>query len=133
MNKLLTQLQSKRTQNVFVVLIIAGFVVLSFIRLYPFENTLQEDVIGIDDWNKYARWALDIKYHGIFISSLQENYWAPAGFLYNYFVAFCFIVFGDNTIPVFIIQSLLLGCSVAFIYFTFRNKMKPLTGFLFLL
>jgi 4-amino-4-deoxy-L-arabinose transferase-like glycosyltransferase len=75
---------------------------------------------------------LDVKHNGITMPSLKENYWAPAGFLYIYFIALNFYLFGENTTPIFIIQNLMLGISVACIYFSFRNKMKGLTGILFL-
>src|SRR6185436_2589668 len=54
------------------------------------------------------------------------------GFFYNYFVAFCFTIFGTNPSNVYLIQSILLGLSVAFTYFIFRDLLKPLTGWIFL-
>ena len=64
------------------------------IRLYPFENTVDTILQGTDDWSRYARFALDIVDNGILMPSLEECYWSPASFLYNYFVAFCFYAFG---------------------------------------
>nr|MBA3706377.1 glycosyltransferase family 39 protein [Bacteroidota bacterium] len=124
--------KKRSTGNILALLIILFFVCLSLIRLYPFENSLQKIVDGVDDWKLYACFALDIKHNGILMPSLYDNYYAPAGFLYNYFLALCFYLFGENTVPVFIIQNLLLGLSVAFIYMAFRNKMKALTSLLFL-
>lgn len=133
MNKYINILSDKKTGNILVVFIILYFFINSIIRLYPFNNYLSSILVSIDDWGRYARYAIDIKHNGILIPSIQGNYFTPAGFLYCYFVAGCFIIFGENTVPVIIIQNIILGLSIAFIYYTFRNKMKPLTSLLFLL
>ena len=125
-------LQARRTGNIFALFIVLAFGFLSLIRLYPFANTLKDYLNDIDDWSTYARYALDIMHNGISMPSINENYWAPAGFLYAYFIAFNFYLFGENDVPVFIIQNILLGFSVLFIYLTFRDKMKPLTSIAFL-
>ena len=125
-------LKAKRTGNILALSILFVFAALSLIRLYPFENTLKENLNDMDDWCTYARYALDITNNGISMPSLNENYWAPAGFLYNYFIALSFYLFGENDVPVFIIQNFLLGLSVVFIYLTFRDKMKSLTSIAFL-
>jgi hypothetical protein len=109
------------------------FVIYPLICLYPYGNNLLSELSGIDDWNRYARFALDIKHNGISIPSVHEDYFAPAGFLYNYFLALCFCLFGENTVPVYILQNLMLGISILLIYFTFEKKLKPFTSFVFLL
>jgi 4-amino-4-deoxy-L-arabinose transferase-like glycosyltransferase len=121
-----------RKGNVMTIAMIFIFAFLSVIRLFPFENSLDKILSGTDDWSRYARFALDVKHNGISIPSLKENYWAPAGFLYIYFIAVNFYLFGENTVPIFIIQNLLLGCSIALIYFSFRDKMKSRTAIIFL-
>jgi hypothetical protein len=99
-----------------------------FIQDYPIDNL----IIGIDDWNRYARHAIDIKQHGLLIVNVDGPYLIPAGFLYNYFVAGVFLLFGDYPAVVYIIQSMLLGISVAMTYFLFREKLKPKTGYVLL-
>lgn len=133
MKNLFNILNTRKTGNIIAISIILIFTIFPLIRLYPFENTLNLILKGVDDWCRYARFASDIEHNGILMPSVKGNYFAPAGFMYNYFVALCFLVFGDNTVPVFIIQNLLLGLSVAFIYWCFRDKMQPLTGLAFLL
>ena len=128
-----TVFRQKKTGDIIAILIILFFTVLALFRLFPFDNPLKEITDGIDDWSRYARNALDIKHNGMTIPSINGNYFSPAGFLYNYFVAFCFYLFGENPIPIYIIQSILLGFSVALIYWGFRDQMKPLTGIYFLL
>lgn len=132
MKRLFTILIARRTGNVFVALIILSFIILSLIRLYPYENTLNVILKEVDDWGIYARFGLDIKHNGILLPMINGDYDLPAGFLYNYFIALCFLVFGENIVPIYFIQSILLGFSVAFIYWAFREKMKPLTGIVFL-
>ncbi|MBC7865752.1 MAG: glycosyltransferase family 39 protein [Bacteroidia bacterium] len=132
MQKLLQLLSTKKTGNLLALLLIPAFALLAVFRLYPFENDIEKILTGPDDWSRYARLALDIKENGLLISKVSGEYFSPNGFLYNYFVAGCFKVFGMNVIPIYIIQNILLACSVCLVYFTFRNKMKPLTGLLFL-
>lgn len=129
--KFFITLNTRQTGNIFALSVLLIFAVLSLIRLYPFENTLKDNLNGGDDWNTYARYALDITHNGISMPSLNENYWAPASFLYNYFIALSFYLFGENDVPVFIIQNILLGLSVVFIFLTFRDKMKSLTSIAF--
>ena len=132
MEQYLSILRKKNTGNILSLIMVLSFVIMALIRLYPFENSLLKIVAGVDDWKLYASFSLDIKRNGILMPSFHENYYAPAGFLYNYFVALCFYIFGENIIPVYIIQSLLLGFSVVFIYQTFKDKLKPITGIVFL-
>ncbi|MEI6851429.1 MAG: glycosyltransferase family 39 protein [Bacteroidota bacterium] len=132
MKDTLTLLKSKQTGNIFAVLVVMVFGILSIVRLYPYENSLQSTIIGYDDWCSYGQYALDIKHHGLSIPMVNEDYFMPAGFIYPYFLALCFNLFGENNIPVYIIQSLMLGFSVAIIYWTFSDKMRPLTALIFL-
>ena len=64
--------------------------------------------------------------------SLKAAYCSPAGFLYNYFIAICLVAFGERSLPIFIVQHLMLGLSIAIIYWTFRDKMAGLTGLAFI-
>lgn len=116
-----------------VVIIPLLFMLIAIVRLLPFENQLNAILNGADDWTRYARLALEIKHHGLLISNLHELYFSPNGFLYNYFVAGCFSLFGENTIPLFLVQNLMLGLSVALVYLTYKNKMNGGITYLFLL
>ncbi len=133
MEKQFDILLTRRTGNLIALSMILFFVVLSIIRLYPFQNSINDILNSTDDWGRYARFAMDVKHNGISMPSMKENYFAPAGFLYIYFVALCFYLFGENTVPILIIQNLLLGISIAFIYFSFRDKMKSSTSLIFLI
>jgi hypothetical protein len=116
--------KKKMKNSVWIVLaVLLAFSVYSLICLYPYTNSLTENSHGIDDWNRYTRYALDIKNNGLSLPSVNETYFAPAGFLYNYFLAFCFVLFGENDVPVYIVQNIMLGTSVLLIFFSFKEKL----------
>jgi len=116
--------------------LIAVFILLlmtaSIFRSLYFGSDLTEVLKGVDDWSRYAKQGLDIKNNGLLISSIEDNYNGPGGFLYNYFVAFLFFIFGYSLAPIYTIQTLLLGLSVAFIFWTFKDLMKKKTQIIFL-
>ncbi len=118
--------------NVLAITVIAVFLCLSFVRNYDFKTF--ESILSAtgDDWGTYARYALDIKTNGILMPSTDSPYCSPSGFLYNYFIAFFLVVFGLKSLPIFVAQHVMLGLSVALIYWTFRDKMRGLTSLIFL-
>lgn len=125
--------KSQQFISIYSYLIVLSFCVSAFFRLLHLNNDFYTVVNETDDWGRYAAYASDIKQNGVLLPLVQGAYYAPAGFLYNYFLAACFLIFGENPLPVYFIQSLFLGLSVYFLYRTFRDKMKPLFSFLFLL
>ena len=121
-----------RIQQIMIVLFMLTLAIISIFRSYHYGPTITEAVGGVDDWNRYARQALDIKHHGILIESVKAPYFGPGGFLYNYFIALFFIVFGDTLAPIFFAQTILICLSVATIFWTFKDFMSKPTQFLFL-
>jgi len=113
-------------------LCISIFTLAAFIRVSLTQYSLHELLTGNEDWNFYARHGLDIKENGLLIKSAAGNYLWPAGFLYNYFVAACFLFFNNSPDAIYIVQSALLGLAVAVTYFLFRNRMKTTTAWIFL-
>lgn len=123
----------KNTGNLLALSFILVFGLLAIIRLYPFTNELSEILNGpLDDWKMYAQTALDIKNNGLGITSQAGDYDYPNGFFYNYFLAFCFFIFGENTTPVYILQSCTLGLVIWIVYNTYKNRMLPKTGIVFI-
>lgn len=123
----------KQTDTILAVAVVLVFVVLALIRLYPFENTLQQIIADSgNDWSKYAVNALDIKHNGLLMPGIEGAYEKPASFFYSYFLALCFFLFGENNVPVYLLQNLMLGLSIAFIWFTFREKMNRTVSLVFL-
>jgi len=132
-DRFLTFLSQRRTGNMLALLVIAVFLVLTLIRLSPLDNRLQEILSQFgDDWQEYALYGVDIKHNGLLMPAMKGVFTRPAGFSYCYFLASIFVIFGENSVPVYIIQNIMLGLSVALIYWTFRDKMKAITGLLFL-
>ena len=107
--------------------------VTTFFRLYPFTETTPGISNGIDDWFRYWDNAKDISKNGLLIPSQSSVYYGPGSFFYNYFLALCFLLFGENLIPIYFIQSLMLGFSIILIYYAFRKELKGMTGIALLL
>ncbi|MCX5677995.1 MAG: glycosyltransferase family 39 protein [Candidatus Omnitrophica bacterium] len=123
---------TKRAGTILAISFIAVFFILSLTRNYDYKSF--ESILNAtgDDWGIYAQHALDIKHNGMLMPSAISAYCSPAGFLYNYFIALCLVIFGEKSLPIFVVQHLMLGFSVALVYWTFRDKMRGLTGILFL-
>lgn len=127
-------MNAKRSNLILAFFVPLLFLVIALVRLYPFENTLPQIIADSgNDWSKYAANALDIKHNGILMPGIEGAYEKPASFFYCYFLAFCFFLFGENNIPVYLLQNLMLGLSIVFVWFTFRNKMSNIVSLGFLL
>jgi hypothetical protein len=126
-------MNNTRTEKTVLLLVLLLFTILPFVRLYPYTNNLPELLAGTDDWNFYAKNALEIKRGGFLMPHFHEAYGYPGGFFYNYFVAACFALFGESPVPVYVVQSILLGGAAVLIYLAFRSRMKKVTRWIFLL
>ncbi len=113
------------------IFIVVASLVLGIIKVYPFVNHINDLNTG-DDWYSYARYARDILRNGILMPSEAAPYEQPAGFLYSYFLALCFFIFGENDFPVYIVQHLMMGLAIVIMYLAFRDKMRRFTSLLFL-
>ena len=124
----------RKIGNILSYSIIFIFAIIAIVRLYPFNLTLTEILSGAyDDWCMYINTALDIKHNGLLISEAKGDYDYPNGFFYSYFIGLCFVIFGENPIPVYILQSCLLGITVAIVFWTYRDKMKLKTSIYFII
>lgn len=124
---------ASRNDTILAVSVVLLFVLIALIRLYPFENTLPQIIADSgNDWSKYAANALDIKHNGLLMPGIEGAYEKPASFFYCYFLALCFFLFGENNVPVYLLQNLMLGLSIVFIWFTFRERMSRTVSLIFL-
>jgi len=82
-----------------------------------------------DDWTFYHLSAVNIIEEGLWMPSVSGSYTFPAGFLYNYFIALCYLVFGVDPSYVFLVQSVMLGSTVVLLFLAFRRKLRPRTQF----
>lgn len=113
--------------------IVGFFIVATIIRLYPYTETNLGVSNGIDDWFRYWDNAKDISKNGLLIPSQSSVYYGPGSFLYSYFIALCFILFGENLIPIYFIQSIFLATSILLIYYAFRDELSGKIGLLLLI
>ena len=118
--------------NKLLVIFILSLLAASIFRSFYFSPDLTETLIGIDDWNRYAKQGLDIKNNGVLIKTIEHSYNGPGGFLYNYFVALSFLVFGNYLAPIYFMQTLFLGLSVSFTFWTFKDLMTKKTQLILL-
>ncbi|MBU0606219.1 MAG: hypothetical protein KKH77_08025, partial [Candidatus Omnitrophica bacterium] len=92
---LLTFCSTKRAGTILAISFVAVFFILSLTRNYDFKTF--ESILNAtgDDWGIYASHALDIKHNGMLMPEAKTAYCSPAGFLYNYFIALCLVIFGE--------------------------------------
>jgi Dolichyl-phosphate-mannose-protein mannosyltransferase len=79
-----------------------------------------------DDYEWYHHMAVDVVERGLAMPAAPVPYSLPAcraGFLYIYFVALCYRVLGVHPPAVFVVQSAMLGGSVALLFLTFRREL----------
>lgn len=77
-----------------------------------------------DDYEVYHFMAVDVVEHGLAMPAAAVPYGYPAGFLYVYFVALCYAVFGVHPPAVFVVQSAMLGGSVVLLFLAFRRDLS---------
>lgn len=119
---------SENLGNYFCFGIVVFFLLLSYFRLIPFSQSNPGVSNEIDDWFRYWNNANDIVSNGFFIPSQKGEYYGPGSFLYNYFLAFCILIFGKNVSIIYLIQSVLLSSSIVLIYQSFKSKLSNLSG-----
>lgn len=115
--------------NVLLILFVLTLVTISIGRIHEYTPTISEAIDGVDDWNRYAKQGLDIKNNGLLINSVKTEYSGPGGFLYNYFIALIFLLFGDEIGPIYITQTILLGLSVVLTFYSFKDSIEALLHF----
>jgi hypothetical protein len=119
-------------RKLFLPFVVMVFPLMMINHLSVYHYSIDNLLNGVDDWNYYARYSIDIYKNGLSIPSLKSNYIAPAGFLYNYFLASIFYLFGPNLDFVFLIHSLLLSLTVYFTYRTFADGFGNIKKIIFL-
>lgn len=109
------------------------FLSLAVARAYPFVDDVSAAASAGDDWLTYKTLALSVVNGGVAMPGASGPYAAiPHGFLYVYFLAFLFSLFGANSAYVYVVQSFMCGISVSLTYAAVRRKFSPAVGLLFL-
>ncbi|HEX8172784.1 MAG TPA: glycosyltransferase family 39 protein [Thermoanaerobaculia bacterium] len=78
-----------------------------------------------DDWWQYKQNALDILEHGLTMPGAGAPYDLPGGFLYNYFLAAIFGLFGPNAEHAYVVHAALIVLT-AILYFLIGRRGLPL-------
>jgi hypothetical protein len=110
------------------------FLGLAVVRAYPFVDDVSAATSAGDDWLTYKTLALSVIDGGLAMPGAHGSYAAiPHGFLYVYFLAFLFSLFGANSAYVYVVQSFLCGASVSLTYTAVRRKFSPAVGLMFII
>ncbi len=120
----------------FKAVVFSGLVLLFFmIGFFQHRQELGKVFVGLpgDDWTAYHESAVNILQEGFWIPQIKGPYTKPTGFLYIYFLALCYQIFGIQPSWVYLLQSALLGASVGLTFFAFGRSLKAGTQGLFLL
>jgi Dolichyl-phosphate-mannose-protein mannosyltransferase len=104
------------------------FLTLSFYRAYPYLDDVNEANAAGNDWLTYKLNALSVLHDGLTMPAVQGNYHLPGGFLYNYFVAAVFALFGENSTYVYLVQAAMLALSVGLTALAFKPFLKQKTA-----
>jgi hypothetical protein len=117
---------SLRWQRFAAILIPVAFALITVWRAWPLVDDVTLD--GGDDWHFYKRLAVSIVDGGLSIPGIASYRQVPHGFLYNYFVAGVFSVFGTNTAFVYVVQGLLTGVAVSLLWLVARPAGRIAAG-----
>ena len=113
------------------------FLLLSLYRAYPYLDDVSLATSAGNDWLTYKQNALCILRGGLSMPCVERGYHLPGGFLYNYFLAAVFALFGENSSYVYLIHASMLACTVGLPTLAFKPYLTPkatliyFTGLLF--
>ena len=101
-------------------ILLCVFLLLSCYRAYPYVDNVNQATSAGDDWLTYKMNALNILHDGLSMPAIKNNYHLPGGFLYNYFLAGVFALFGENSTYVYLIQAAMLALAVGLTTLAFK-------------
>lgn len=125
---LATFLATRRGIYLSTLVLLSVFVLLSCYRAYPYVDNVNEANSGGDDWITYKMNALSVLHDGLSMPAVKHNYHLPGGFLYNYFLAGLFALFGENSAYVYLFQAAMLALAVGLTTLAFRPLLPQKTA-----
>jgi hypothetical protein len=125
---LATFLATRRGIYLSTLVLLLVFVLLSCYRAYPYVDDVNEANSGRDDWISYKMNALSVLHDGLSMPAVKHNYHLPGGFLYNYFLAGLFALFGENSAYVYLFQAGLLALAVGLTAIAFKPLLPGTTA-----
>lgn len=108
------------------------FLLIAVARAWPFVDDVPFDGPQGDDWFFYKKLAASIVSGGLSIPAIGSYVLVPHGFLYPYFLAGVFSIFGDNASIAYVVQATVVGISGVVLWSLVRRRMEPPTGIVFL-
>lgn len=121
----------RRAGDLLAVLIPFVFLAVALLQAAPFVDDVPLNSTDGDDWVSYKLFAHSIFRDGLampVIGAYGAQSGTVHGFIYSYFVAGVFSVFGENTAWVYVAQSALLGASASLLYLAWRRVLSPLAA-----
>lgn len=108
------------------------FVLLAVLKAWPLVDDVPLDGPQGDDWFFYRRLAASIMSGGLSMPGIDSYVLVPHGFLYPYFLAGVFSIFGDNASIAYVVQAALAGVSGIALWWLVRRRSEPMVGIVFL-
>src|SRR5690606_37295887 len=97
------------------------FILVNTIRIIFFEqNEIHKELFVAEngnDWDIYINQSIQIK-------NGQTSNINTSSFLYPYFLAMCFSLFGETALSYWMVQTILLALSTIFIFLLFKNRIS---------
>jgi len=113
------------------------FLLAALVQAAPFVDDVPLDSREGDDWVSYKLFAHSVYRDGLSMPVMAGAYGAQEGtvhgFLYIYFVAGVFAVFGENSSFVYVVQSALIGAAASLVHLGWRRVLSPLAALAVLL
>jgi hypothetical protein len=115
-----------RREILLCVAVVVGLLSVGIVRAHPFDQRITTENSAGDDWLSYHTYAVSILNDGPLIHAAPHVYWVPGGFLYNYYVAALYAVFGPRPGIVYVVQHGCLAIGAVLCFLWSRRFLSPL-------
>jgi len=109
------------------------FLLIAVVMAWPFSDDVPLDGPQGDDWYFYRKLAASIMSGGLSMPAIGSYVLVPHGFLYPYFLAGAFSLFGDRASIAYVLQAALAGVSGVLLWSLVRRRSRPTMGIVFLI
>ena len=110
-----------------------SFLLIAIAKAGRFVDDVPLDGPQGDDWYFYRKLAASILSGGLSMPAIDSYVLVPHGFLYPYFLAGVFSIFGDNGSMAYVVQATLAGVSGVLLWSLVRRRSEPTAGIVFLI
>lgn len=126
----------RRAADLLAMAIPVAFLLAALVQAAPFVDDVPLDSTEGDDWVSYKLFADSVLRGGLampIIGAYGAQEGTVHGFIYAYFVAGVFAVFGENTAYVYVVQGMLIGAAASLVYLGWRRVLSPLASLVLLI